>query len=71
MEKLFFISLFIIVPPIFICLVQCCFYCIINLRRRRRKLNEETRNVELPPLYDELVLNKKELPKFNDIVKKK
>ena len=61
MEELIFISLFTLVPLFLICFFHCCWLYHLYVRRQNT-------NIDSPPPYDEVVLSKKHLPKFKDIV---
>ena len=61
MEELIYISLIAMVPLCLICLFHCCWFCYLYIRKQNA-------TIDSPPAYDQLVLSKKDLPKFKDIV---
>ena len=62
MEELIYLSLFVLVPIFLIWLLHCFCYCYLNYKRKSKI------TIDSPPPYDQVVLCKKELPKFKDVV---
>ena len=58
MKEIIYISLFIVVPAVLICLLHCFWLCYIYYKRRPKLL------IDLPPSYSEIVLSEEQLPKY-------
>ena len=62
MEELIYISLFVLVLIFIIWIVHCFCFCYLKYKRKSKL------TIDSPPPYDQLVLDKKHLPKFKDVV---
>ena len=62
MEELIYISLIVLVPLFLICLLHCFCFCYLNYKKKSKL------TIDSPPTYEQVVLDKKQLPKFKDVV---